>query len=435
MSYFAAHRRAILNHARREGLYSIPEISNMINTQGYIPIALPAEFHSMPLNGSRIMGAGTIWEGTYTTGAGQKYIQVRHLDFINTTTSLMNYLHGFTYDGNMLNSTNITINNIAIFTAATNSNSCFIRNVKIEYFGNMHGLVLNIGNNSIIENITATANITSNNTTAFASGFVGFVLAGTVIRNITYTGNVSTPINSPISGIGLFISVAEINVLIENCVITGNITGGAHWVGLIAAQNNGIINNIKVHGNINITANYDVIAGLAVGEIRAGSVTQISASGIMTITNDVVNRNNQCGGLVGSILSGVNNNLQNSFAHVDVLTQGRYVGGVVGVNRGNIINCYSTGRITGGDFAVGGSVGWNGNSVINTYFDRETAGIATSAAGLPRSTAQMQVGTASSFIRPDGTIDTSNLSDNAMYINWLNDIWDFQDTNQYPILR
>jgi hypothetical protein len=55
--------------------------------------------------------------------------------------------------------------------------------------------------------------------------------------------------------------------------------------------------------------------------------------------------------------------------------------------------------------------------------------------GLPRTTAQMKYGTASSFINSDGTTDATEDPANAMYTAWSTDIWDFLTTADYPELK
>ena len=57
------------------GLYTFDEVNTLIYTEGYIPVATPDEMVAMRNAVIQIMGAGSPWEGPYTTGNNKKYIQ------------------------------------------------------------------------------------------------------------------------------------------------------------------------------------------------------------------------------------------------------------------------------------------------------------------------------------------------------------------------
>jgi len=142
------------------------------------------------------------------------------------------------------------------------------------------------------------------------------------------------------------------------------------------------------------------------------------------------------GGFVGYTGSaGVYQNCHADMCNIIDNSTARYVGGFVGRNDRPISNCYSTGAPEGisnlGGFC--GLVSTN-SSITNSYYDTQTSGQSDTGKGLPRTTAQMKAGTASSFILPDGSIDPDSLAANAMYTSWSTDIWDFKTTNDYPEL-
>ncbi|MBE0430750.1 MAG: hypothetical protein IBX67_02870, partial [Dehalococcoidia bacterium] len=68
--------------------------------------------------------------------------------------------------------------------------------------------------------------------------------------------------------------------------------------------------------------------------------------------------------------------------------------GLVGYNEswGTVINSYSSGSVTGGDFEVGGLAGASesGAAISNSFWDVETSGQATSDGGTGKTTAEMQ---------------------------------------------
>jgi hypothetical protein len=90
------------------------------------------------------------------------------------------------------------------------------------------------------------------------------------------------------------------------------------------------------------------------------------------------------GGLVGSNKG----TIINCYAAADV-SGTMNVGGLVGNNSGTITNCYSIGSITGG-YNVGGLVGRNVGEVWASFWDIETSEQTTSAGGEGKTTAEMQ---------------------------------------------
>jgi hypothetical protein len=119
-------------------------------------------------------------------------------------------------------------------------------------------------------------------------------------------------------------------------------------------------------------------------------------------------------GLFGAIDEG---GVVTDIGAVNVIVTGwNYVGGLVGRNRGTVLNCYSSGHVTGysrvgglfgdntgtvsdsystgsvtGDSYVGGLVGWNDEGTVsNSFWDIETSGQSTSDGGTGKTTAQME---------------------------------------------
>ena len=122
--------------------------------------------------------------------------------------------------------------------------------------------------------------------------------------------------------------------------------------------------------------------------------------------------------------------MRNSYT-VGSVTGYASIGGLIGYTYGDVIeNCYSRGDVTGTGSYIEGLIGRNyynstyGSSTItNSYYDSETAGQSDTGKGSPRTTKQMQEGTA------DTTIDGSN-----MYTDWDTTIWDFGSDSDYPSL-
>ncbi len=113
-----------------------------------------------------------------------------------------------------------------------------------------------------------------------------------------------------------------------------------------------------------------------------GFVTQCYSTG-------AVNGERNVGGLVGVNEGYVTRCYSNAVVSGDL-----YVGGLVGYNsNGSVLNCYSTGALCGSGY-VGGLVG-RGNAT-QCFWDTWTSGQATSAGGTGLTTAEMQL--ASTFL-------------------------------------
>jgi hypothetical protein len=94
-----------------------------------------------------------------------------------------------------------------------------------------------------------------------------------------------------------------------------------------------------------------------------------------------------------------------------------WVGGLVGANWGGVSNCYSTGTVFGGS-DVGGLVGHgSADRVANSLWDIETSCQTTSAGGTGKTTAEMQ--TAATFLDAgwDFVGETANGTEDLWWIN------------------
>jgi len=72
------------------------------------------------------------------------------------------------------------------------------------------------------------------------------------------------------------------------------------------------------------------------------------------------------GGRVGSLVGINGGNITNCYVEGGSVSGTRYVGGLVGVNSGTITNSYSEGNVSGG-YSVGGLAGFNRGTITNSY--------------------------------------------------------------------
>lgn len=156
--------------------------------------------------------------------------------------------------------------------------------------------------------------INFNNITT-SNGMFGIIDTGGIVQNVTLD-NVNIIISGAYVG-----GVAGSNAgTVENCSVTGTITGADDFVGGVVGYNNGgtgTVQNCSVTGAVTVTG--DNIGGV-VGENNGGTVLNCYTTGAV---------------------SGINN-----------------VGGVAGRNAGTVEKCYATGDVEGNQ-NVGGVAGRN----------------------------------------------------------------------------
>ena len=138
-------------------------------------------------------------------------------------------------------------------------------------------------------------------------------------------------------------------------LVAVSVTGGAYTGGLVG-RNNGTIANSYVSGDVTGSGN----KGGLVGE-SFGSIANSYAMG--TVKGDT---GNNAGGLVG--FNHDTSTITRSYATGSV-SGGKYKGGLVGRNSGDITNCYATGSVSGGKYN-GGLVGYNDNGTITNSYAR-----------------------------------------------------------------
>ena len=101
------------------------------------------------------------------------------------------------------------------------------------------------------------------------------------------------------------------------------------------------------------------------GFLEEGSVKNVGVS------NSVVYGNEYVGGIVG--LTALYCEVTNCYSTADIISDGKWIGGIVGYNLGYISNCYNTGRISGGTY-VGGITGLSITSVKDCYNTGDISG-------------------------------------------------------------
>jgi uncharacterized protein (TIGR02145 family) len=243
-------------------------------------------------------------------------------------------------------------NNNGPFSGTFDGDGYIVSGVYISNSNNYQGLFGYTGSGAIIKNVGVTASSITGR--SFVGGLVGFNNNG-IITDCTVTGQVNG--SSNVGGL-----IGSNKGAITNCHNTGNVTGGSSVGGLIGS-NYSVITNSYATGDVKSSSEgvfASSIGGL-VGINESGIITDCYATGKVTGGKSV-------GGLIGSNSSII----KNCYATGNVASSGfgfgGLIGGLVGENRGSITNCNSTGHVTGnggqGD-NIGGLVGSNYGSIEN----------------------------------------------------------------------
>ncbi|BBM89315.1 hypothetical protein COTS27_01012 [Spirochaetota bacterium] len=206
-----------------------------------------------------------------------------------------------------------------------------------------------------------------------------------------------------IDDIGLLGSISDANIM--NCALVNvNITGGSNTGGLVGWNgSNSMISDSYATGSVN---GGDDTGGL-VGKNTDNSTISTSYA------NVAVDGKTRSGGLVGH--NSNNAMITDSYA-TGTVDGAVFVGGLVGRNRMSTINnSYAIGGVSGLS-TIEGLVGIDDNGTITaSYWDTETSGRSTSAGGTGQTTMELQSATS--------------------YSGWLDTVWQFAPTTQYPRLK
>jgi len=171
----------------------------------------------------------------------------------------------------------------------------------------------------------------------YVGGFAGCNLG--MVQNIKVTGDVSG--NNDIGGLVGWNSRG----IVENCSATSNVTGGVNVGGLVG-MNYDEIKNCTFSGHVS-------------GNDGVGGLVGINYHNIENSSSSVnVFGNVGIGGLVGLNIGNIISSFSEGKISGNIGQYFRIVGGFVGTNSGEIKQCYSKTNVSGSD-SVGGFVGLN----------------------------------------------------------------------------
>ena len=167
------------------------------------------------------------------------------------------------------------------------------------------------------------------------------VMSGGTVKNLTLT-------DVNITSTWYVGSIVGVNYgRIENCSADGEISGTVNVGGIIGYNSSESVKNCSFSGSVS----GDQAVGGVVGSTLNSSITNCHSSATVTGTSSRI------GGVVGDNNS--NSSVIACYSTGEVKTTGnnaQAVGGVVGLNNDEVIGCYSTGSVSGNNY-VGGVVG------------------------------------------------------------------------------
>lgn len=234
------------------------------------------------------------------------------------------------------------------------------------------------GNNHSISNLKLTEANSSNKYGIFSKNTGAIYNLN--INNISLNLNIDNELE-----IGLL--VVENSGLIINCNLTGNLilnnkenASEQIIIGGLVGENSGTVKNSSTNIQMVLDAKSFILAGNLVG-LNNGSIDQSSSKGQITLQSEAPSysfgssdkEKNVIGGLVGK--NGLGHEITNSYStsliNVPSSNCALILGGLVGLNQGQINSNYATGNIDAlneyGGINAGGLVGINQNSIKNTY--------------------------------------------------------------------
>lgn len=280
------------------------------------------------------------------------------------------------------------------------------------------GLLCGVNGEGMITNCYATGSVTAGDFSNNLGGLCGRNLGGT-ISHCYATATVAGGYHSLFLG-GLC-GHNKPSAVIADCYATGNVSAGDNSEslgGLCGRNEEGTITDCYATGNVT-TANFDseflgglcgmnaqgtitnsYAAGAIQGDHNVGGLCGRNAQGIITnsYATGAIRGDHNVGGLCGANDRREDKGMIANCYATGSVTGGGYdsslLGGLCGYNhQGTINNCYATGAVQFGDF-LGGLCAYNYNGTItNSFWDTDTSGLAISAGGVGKTTAEMQTQT------------------------------------------
>jgi len=298
------------------------------------------------------------------------------------------------------------------------------------------GGVVGLNGSGAISNCYAIGNCYSSGTASGTGAYVGGLVGGN-------SGTISDSYSgSSVGGeqhhVGGLVGHNAYGTISDSCsdgsvrgtdLAVGGLVGG-NWSGVVAnCYSNGSVSGNSVGGLVGLNVdNSDIRNCYSTASVRGTEgVGGLVAFNDATISNSYssgpVQGTDSVGGLLGWNNEG---SITNCYSRSYVTGTG-LVGGLVGQNFSGVIKeCYSAGPVSSIGSPAGGMVGYaNKGDVSRSFWDVNTSGWATSASGIPKTTAQM---------KDPNTFVSAGWDFVGEAANGTEDIWAICEGTNYPRL-
>jgi len=279
------------------------------------------------------------------------------------------------YNGQNFDITGIYLNRTSIdYTGLfgyLGGDSVFLKNIDlisvntnggVNYSGGLAGCYWYDGTvlNPTIENCSVSGTVSGG---WGVGGLIGTIYEKMNISKCTSSVTINCP---DAESVGCLIGYNYIGIVSE-CSSSGNTTGNDYTGGLIGYNEYGTVTYCFATGAVTGSGN---CTGGLIGYHEYSAITGCYASG--NVSNP---EGYYVGGLVGYNYTW-DYGIENSYAEGDVSGYSS-VGGLVGENQGLISECYSMGNITAGGYYSGGLAGKNVNSIADCYSHGNVTGFSS----------------------------------------------------------
>ena len=282
------------------------------------------------------------------------------------------------------------------YTGTFNGKDKTITELKITGSNDYAGLFGCIGSGGKVMNVTLeNVQITSDNSSGYAGGVAGWSygtiencsVSGSVSGTVFAGGVVGSQVGGPITGCNSSATVKDVKLTkasvtggvyvggvagqndgtVENCSVDGTVTGTEYDTGGIVGINYGKISGCKAEGTVTGSVNVGGIAGdgafnpdTGTGSTIEGCHSTAAVSGSSTVGGVVGNLGNGCSLMACYSTGDVTATITSGYANA---------GGVVGANsRGTVTGCYHATGTVSGQNNVGGIVGFNSSGTFTACY-------------------------------------------------------------------
>lgn len=350
--------------------YNLEEIYNSYFGKNIIPIYTPEQFKKIGTD--EYVNIEQIGK-RYKFSRDAHYVLMNDIDFTNTNFEIIcEYNSNKAFSG-ILDGLGNTIKGIkADVRAIIGENSGTIQNIVLENITidtkRKEITAVLVGKNTgTVQNINIKNDVSIQNNYNRIGGVVGYNVGGT-IQNCENNGTISASASNYVGGIA---GQNTSNGIIQNCDNNANITGKQR-VGGIAGQNNATISNCNNSGIISGLEGY---TGGIVGWNEAKAIIKVSYN-----EGEIKASGMRIGGVTGLNLG----NLELCYNKGTILVEGETserIGGITGDNQTNdsnvaiaeVTKCYNEGEISikaDESHYIGGIAGINTNGEIKQVFNK-----------------------------------------------------------------